>query len=78
MTLGERAHKLPFSWNTFEPNLFNKGPDALIKLVERDATKMRQDFGVDPVIVFLDTMGLAACYENEDKAAQVQRARQWS
>ena len=34
---------------------------------------MRQDFGVDLVAVFLDTMGLAACYENEDKSAQVQK-----
>jgi hypothetical protein len=72
MNLGDRA-KLPFSWNTFEPNLFNEGPDKLIKLVERDAAKMRQDFGVDLVAVFIDTMGLAACYENEDKSAQIQR-----
>ena len=72
MNFGDR-YKLPFSWNTFEPNLFNKGPDALIKLVERDAAKMRQDFGVDLVAIFLDTMGLAACYENEDKSAQVQK-----
>jgi hypothetical protein len=34
---------------------------------------MRQDFGVDLVAVILDTMGLAACYENEDKAAQIQK-----
>ena len=72
MQLGDRA-KLPFSWNTFEPNLFKNGSGALIKLVERDAEKMRRDFGADLVAVFIDTMGLAACYENEDKAAQVQR-----
>ena len=72
MRLGER-YRLPFSWNTYEPNLFDKGPDGLIKLVERDAKRMRQDFGVDPVIVFLDTMGLAACYENENYAAQIQK-----
>ena len=65
--------KLPFSWNTYEPNLFANGPDALIKLAERDAAKMRRDFGVELVAVFLDTMGLAACYENEDRAAQVQK-----
>jgi RecA-family ATPase len=65
--------KIPFCWNVFEPNLFNQGPDALIKLVERDAQRMRADFNVDLVAIFLDTMGLAACYENEDKAAQVQR-----
>jgi hypothetical protein len=65
--------KFPFSWNTYEPNLYTAGPDGLIKLAERDAEKMRQDFGVDLVAIFLDTMGLAACYENEDKAAQVQR-----
>jgi hypothetical protein len=29
MTFGERA-KLPFAWNTYTPNLFAKGPDALI------------------------------------------------
>src|SRR5262249_16027674 len=72
MKLGDRA-KLPFSWNTYEPNLFDNGPDTLIKLAERDAAKMRRDFGVDLVAVFLDTMGLAACYENEDRAAQVQK-----
>jgi len=80
MQLGDRAKlpfswraKLPFSWNTFEPNLFKNGSGALIKLVERDAAKMKHEYGVDLVAVFLDTMGLAACYENEDKAAQVQR-----
>jgi hypothetical protein len=72
MRLGDRA-RLPFAWNTFEPNLFNSGPDALIKLAEREAAVMRRDLGVDLVAVFLDTMGLAACYENEDKAAQVQK-----
>jgi hypothetical protein len=72
LKFGERA-KLPFSWNTYEPNLFNKGPDALIKLVERDAAKMRRDFGVDLVAVVLDTMGLAALYENENQPAQIQK-----
>ena len=72
--LGERCrHILPFAWNSYEPNLYNQKPDALIKLVERDAQRMRQEFSVDLVAVFLDTMGLAACYENEDKAAQVQK-----
>jgi RecA-family ATPase len=72
LEFGDRA-KLPYAWNVFEPNLFNQGPDALIKLAEREAQKMRTEFSVDLVAVFLDTMGLAACYENEDKAAQVQR-----
>jgi RecA-family ATPase len=72
MQLGDAA-KLPFSWNTYEPNLYESGPDLLIKLVERDAARMRKDFGVDLVAVFIDTLGLAACYENEDRAAQVQR-----
>jgi hypothetical protein len=72
LEVGDRA-KLPFSWNTYEPNLFEKGPDELIKLAERDATKMRKDFEVDLVAIFIDTMGLAACYESEDKAAQVQK-----
>jgi AAA domain-containing protein len=74
LQLDDRA-KFPFSWNTFEPNLYtdDKSSDALIKLAERDGAKMRRDFNVDLVAVFIDTMGLAACYENEDKAAQVQR-----
>src|SRR4029077_13699790 len=33
----------------------------------------RHEYGVDLVAIFLDTMGLAACYENEDKAGQVQK-----
>jgi hypothetical protein len=70
MTFGERG-RLPFAWNTYSPNLFEKGPDALIRLAEREAKKMREDFGVDLVAVMLDTMGLAACYENEDRSAQV-------
>ena len=67
--------KFPFSWNTFEPNIYNdkKSDEHLIRLVERDAKKMREDFGVDLVTLMIDTMGLAACYENEDRAAQVQR-----
>ena len=58
MKFGDRA-KLPFCWNTYEPFLFEKGPDALIKLAEREAARMRQDFEVDLVAIFLDTMGLA-------------------
>ena len=34
---------------------------------------MRAEFNCDLVAIFLDTMGLAACYENENMAAQVQR-----
>jgi hypothetical protein len=37
----------------------------------RAAINTSSNFGVDLVAIFLDTMGLAACYENEDKAAQV-------
>jgi hypothetical protein len=70
--LGDNPRQ-PFAWNTYEPNLFANGPEALIKLVERDAAKMRRDFSVDVVAIFLDTMGLAACYENEDRAAQIQK-----
>jgi hypothetical protein len=67
-------HRFPFAWNTFEPNLYGdpKSDEALIRLVEREAKKMRADFGVDLVTLMIDTMGLAACYENEDRAAQVQ------
>ena len=66
--------KFPFAWNTFEPNIYNdkESPDHLIRLAEREAKKMRADFGVDLVTLMIDTMGLAACYDNEDKAAQVQ------
>jgi hypothetical protein len=72
MEFGERS-RLPFAWNSYAPNLFEKGPDALLKLAEREATKMRQEFSVDLVAIFLDTMGLASCFENENMAAQVQR-----
>ena len=34
---------------------------------------MHDEFSVELVAIFLDTMGLAACYENEDRAAQVQK-----
>jgi hypothetical protein len=71
LKFGDRGN-LPYAWNTYEPRLFEKEPDGLLKLAERDAGRMRADFGVD-LVAILDTMGLAACYENEDKAAQVQR-----
>jgi hypothetical protein len=64
--------RLPFAWNPLEPNLFNNGPDALMRLAEREAGRMRRDFGTDLVLIVLDTMGLAAVYENEDRASQVQ------
>ena len=70
MEFGERL-KMPFLWNTYAPNLFEKGPDNLMRLVDRDAQRLRHEFNVDLVAVFLDTMGLAACYENEDRSAQV-------
>lgn len=72
MTFGESS-RLPFAWNTYAPNLFEKGPDNLLRLVNREQERMRREFGVDLVAVMLDTMGLAACYENENMAAQVQR-----
>jgi hypothetical protein len=65
--------KLPFAWNSYVPNLFDKGPDNLLRLANREQKKMREEFGVDLVAIFLDTMGLAACFENENMAAQVQR-----
>jgi hypothetical protein len=45
--------------------------DQLIKLAQRDAARLRADFGVDLVAIFIDTMGLAAAYENEDRASQI-------
>jgi hypothetical protein len=72
MEFGERF-KIPFSWNTYSPSLFSEGPDALLKIVTRDAAKMRKEFGVDMVAFCLDTMGLAAIYKKEDDAAQVQK-----
>jgi hypothetical protein len=72
MEFGERF-KLPFAWNSYAPNLFANGPDALLKLADREAKKMRAEFGCELVAIFLDTMGLAACLENENMAAQVQR-----
>jgi hypothetical protein len=72
LEFGERF-RLPFAWNTYAPNLFEKGPDNLLTLADREAKRMLQDFNVDLVAIFLDTMGLAACYENENMAAQVQR-----
>jgi hypothetical protein len=72
MKLGDNP-RLPFAWNSYSPSLFTNGPDAMIKLVERDAVQMRLEFSVDLVAVFIDTIGLAALYENEDKSAQVQR-----
>jgi hypothetical protein len=72
MEFGERF-KLPFAWNTYAPFLFEKGPDALLRLADREAKKMRAEFNCELVAIFLDTMGLAACFENENMAAQVQR-----
>ena len=72
MEFGDRW-KIPFCWNTYSPALFSEGPDALLKILERDAAKMRKEFGVDMVAFMLDTMGLAAIYRKEDDAAQVQK-----
>ena len=72
LEFGDRF-KLPFAWNTYAPNLFERGPDNLLRLVSRESKRMREEFSVDLVAVFLDTMGLAACFENENMAAQVQR-----
>jgi hypothetical protein len=69
----EGRHRMPFAGNTYDPNLFDKGPDNLLRLAEREAQRMRQDFNVELVAIVLDTMGLAACYENENMAAQVQK-----
>jgi hypothetical protein len=65
--------RLPFAWNSYTPFLLDKGPNNLLRLADREQKKMRQDFGIDLVAIFLDTMGLAACFENENMAAQVQR-----
>jgi AAA domain len=72
MKFGERL-KIPFCWNTYSPSLFSEGPEALLKIVNRDAAKMRKDYGVDMVAFMIDTMGLAAIFKNENDAAQVQK-----
>jgi hypothetical protein len=72
LKFGDRF-RLPFCWNTYQPSLFDKGPEALLRLATREQEEMRREFHVDLVAIFLDTMGLAACYENENMAAQVQR-----
>jgi hypothetical protein len=71
LEFGDRS-RLPFAWNTYAPSLFNNGHETLLRLAEREAQVMKRDFGVDLVAIMLDTMGLAACYENENMAAQVQ------
>ena len=71
MELGDRFRQ-PFGWNFYQPNLYANGPDALIKLVERDAARMKQEYSVDLVAVFIDTLGLSALFDNENDAAQVQ------
>jgi AAA domain len=73
MEFGDDKWKIPFCWNTYSPSLFGEGPDALLKIVARDAAKMQRDFRVEMVAFMLDTMGLAAVYKREDDAAQVQK-----
>jgi hypothetical protein len=63
--------KLPFAWNSYQPNLYASGSDVVIRIAEREAAKMRQEFDEDLVAIFFDTIGLAALFENEDKAAQI-------
>ena len=41
MEFGERL-KIPFCRNTYSPSLFTEGPDALLKIIIRDAAKMRK------------------------------------
>ena len=36
LEFGDRF-KLPFAWNTYAPNLFEKGPDNLLRLVSRES-----------------------------------------
>jgi hypothetical protein len=70
LEFGDRG-RMPLAWNFYSPNLFSKGPDALIKIAEREAARMRADFRADLVAIFIDTIGLAALYVNEDKSAQI-------
>jgi hypothetical protein len=70
MKLGERG-RLPFAWNFYQPYLLERGPDLMIKIAEDEAITMRHEFGVDLVAIFIDTLGLAAMFENEDRSAQV-------
>ena len=70
LSFGER-YRLPFAFNSYSPNLFENDVDKLIRLVEREAATMRKHFGVDLVSLFIDTLGLASLFENEDKSAQI-------
>lgn len=70
MEFGERA-RLPFLWNFYQPKLLKNGSDLMIKLAKRDIVRLRDEFGVPLVAIFIDTIGLAALYENENSASQV-------
>jgi hypothetical protein len=70
LEFGERG-RMPFAWNTYSPALFGNGPDNLIKIAEREAARMRADFGVELVAIVIDTEAKAALYENEDRSAQI-------
>jgi ABC-type dipeptide/oligopeptide/nickel transport system ATPase component len=70
MEFGERSRQ-PFLWNFYQPKLLEKGSDLMIKLAKRDIIRLRDEFGVPLVAIFIDTIGLAALYENENSASQV-------
>ncbi|WP_377828855.1 AAA family ATPase [Bradyrhizobium lupini] len=76
--LVEKKHgdaKMPFAWATFSPRLVE--PDAvagLVKLAAEAEAKMMADFGLPLVMIFIDTIAVAAGYgsgeENDASTSQ--------
>jgi hypothetical protein len=65
--------KQPFTWIDLQPNLLRQGATSLIKLVKKANVEMRKRFGVDIVMIFVDTAAAAAAFQDESDNRKLKR-----
>jgi AAA domain len=65
--------KLPFAWAESCPMLMEKGAiEQLIRIAGEAASRMQSEFGLDLVLIIIDTMSAAAGFKDENSSSEGQ------
>jgi hypothetical protein len=67
--------KLPFAWRESCPTLTDRGAiEHLTRIAKEGADRMQSEFGVDLVLIIVDTMSAAAGFTDENSSSESQLA----
>src|SRR5262249_53940325 len=73
--LPDHKGKFPFAWAESCPMLMEKGAIGKLEQIAKEAAdRMRSEFGVELVLIIVDTMSAAAGFNDENSSSEVQTA----